>query len=527
MSQPGVRVLGGRYQILDRLGRGGMGAVWRARDELLARDVAVKEILLPQGLDEEQLAVTRGRALREARAAAQVRHPAVVTIHDVVIEDGHPWIVMDYVRARSLDDHLRDVGALSVAETARIGEALIGALEAIHDHGIVHRDIKPANILLSGDRQVVLTDFGIATIEGDVRFTASGLLIGTPGYMAPERLAGRAVGPPSDLWSLGAVLYTAVEGHSPYEGSTPMMIASAVLTGDPVPPRRSGALGPVITGLLARDPADRMDARTAADRLAALVRDPDRPAGSRSQPPHPGDRTRRDPPGEVSASASAPATRPVEASSEKEIGRVPDWLSGPTSGFASGAELAGRAASWQASVLRSARIAATVTVAIALVGIVTWIVSSVPSGGIGGATGLTVDPCALLTTAQLRTLAPGMQKTPSLDSAECAWKGAAGSAALTIRLESFTKDEQATTALRDLQTRASLESQPTLGIGNEAYSYDQQRTGQVGNTRIGQMEVLFRRNRNVVKLDYDGPREQENGLQAARWVDAALSRSGR
>jgi hypothetical protein len=120
-----------------------------------------------------------------------------------------------------------------------------------------------------------------------------------------------------------------------------------------------------------------------------------------------------------------------------------------------------------------------------------------------------------------------MQKTPSLDSAECAWKGAAGSAALTIRLESFTKDEQATTALRDLQTRASPESQPTLGIGNEAYSYDQQRTGQVGNTRIGQIEVLFRRNRNVVKLDYDGPREQENGLQAARWVDAALSRSGR
>ncbi|MGI8331484.1 protein kinase domain-containing protein [Actinomadura scrupuli] len=525
MSQPGARVLAGRYQILDRLGRGGMGAVWRARDQLLAREVAVKEILLPQGLDEEQLAATRGRALREARAAAQVRHPAVVTIHDVVIEDGHPWIVMDYVRARSLDDHLQDAGALSVAETARIGEALLGALQAVHGHGIVHRDLKPANVLLGDDGQVVLTDFGIATIEGDLRFTGTGLLIGTPGYMAPERLAGQAAGPPSDLWSLGAVLYTAVEGRPPYEGNTPMMISSAVLTGDPAPPRRSGELGPVIIGLLARDPGVRMDAPTAAGRLAAIGRDPGPAAGSRSRPS--GQRTRWEPP--AAETTPVPATRPLGEPDQKEIGPVPGWLSGPRPGFASGAQLAqrpaGPAASRRAWGARPIRIAAVVTAAVVLAGVLIWVVSSIPSGGSGGATGatgLTADPCTLLTTDQLRTLVPGTQKTPTVDKAECEWKAPSGGAALTIRLQSFTKDEQAAAALHDLQNHASARSRPASGIGSEAYS-DDQRTGQVNGTPSGRIEVLFRRDKNVVTLDYDGPKEEENGLQAARWVDAALS----
>lgn len=271
MSEPARPILGGRYQLVDRVGSGGMGTVWRARDQLLGREVAVKQILLPQGLDAEQLDAARGRALREARAAAQVRHPAVVTIYDVVIENDQPWIVMEFVKERSLDDRLRDEKRLPVPEVARIGAALVDALTAIHSQGILHRDVKPGNVLVGDGGLVVLTDFGLATIEGDPRLTATNLLIGTPGYMAPERLAGDPVGPASDLWSLGAVLYAAAEGRSPYDGRTPVVVASAVLTGEPRPTRRSGALAPVISALLARDPADRMDAPTAARRLAELA----------------------------------------------------------------------------------------------------------------------------------------------------------------------------------------------------------------------------------------------------------------
>ncbi|GAB2856249.1 hypothetical protein GCM10022221_64840 [Actinocorallia aurea] len=315
MSQLNARILGGRYRLLDRVGRGGMGAVWRARDELLGREVAVKEIVLPPGLDQEHLAEARGRAVGEARAAAQVRHPAVVTIHDVVMEGDHHWIVMEYIKARSLDDHLQDRGALPVAEVARIGAVLVGALQAVHDLGILHRDVKPANILLDDDGHVVLTDFGIATIEGDARLTASGFLIGTPGYMAPERLRGDPAGPPSDLWSLGAVLFTAVEGHPPYQGNTPMVIASAILTHDQVPLRRGGPLSAVILGLLTPDPADRLDARATADRLAKIVegRGLDSPAGSWPQPDPQVELTRRNPPGE--------GTGPVPAASPGDDGQ--------------------------------------------------------------------------------------------------------------------------------------------------------------------------------------------------------------
>ncbi|WUH97922.1 serine/threonine protein kinase [Spirillospora sp. NBC_00431] len=161
-----------------------MGTVWQAYDEVLGRDVAVKEILLPPGLDETELAAVRGRAMREARAAAQVRHPAIVTIHDVVTQDEHPWIVMDLVRAPSLSDRLAEFGRLSMAESARVGAVLAQALDAVHRHGIVHRDVKPANVLLADDGEVVLTDFGIAVIEGDARFTRTGLLIGT---LVPRR----------------------------------------------------------------------------------------------------------------------------------------------------------------------------------------------------------------------------------------------------------------------------------------------------------------------------------------------------
>jgi serine/threonine protein kinase len=506
--------------MVDQVGRGGMGAVWRARDELLGREVAVKEILLPHGLDDEQLAATRGRALREARAAAQVRHPAVVTIHDVVIEDDHPWIVMDFIRARSLDDRLRQGGALPVAEVARIGEVLLGALSAIHDRGIVHRDVKPANVLLDDDGQVVLTDFGIATIEGDVRFTASGLLVGTPGFMAPERLAGRPVGPPSDLWSLGAVLYAAAEGRPPYEGDTPMVIASAALTRDPAPPRRSGPLGPVITGLLAREPGDRMDARTAAGRLASIARDraPGEPAQSPPRRPPRDERTRTDPLG--AAAGSPAATRRIETSPGDRLGPVPDWLRRPASTPAAGALSSGRT-SWRPAWAPSPIGVAAAVVALAVIGLVIWFVAAAPFGG--GPVDAVTDPCNLLTDAQAATLAPGIHKTslPDPHSGECDWSaGQSNATALTVHLASFGKAESAAADLGDRQNHVSAAGVPVAasGIGDEAYARgDPDR----------QVVVLFRRGRNVVELEYDGDRAQQNALQAARWADAYLGRLGR
>jgi hypothetical protein len=529
MPQPDLGVLGGRYALVDRIGRGGMGAVWRARDRLLSRDVAVKEILLPQGLDDEQLAITRGRALREARAAAQVRHPAVVTIHDVVIEDGHPWIVMDFVRARSLADRLEEAGALPVAEVARIGEALAGALRAIHDKGIVHRDLKPANVLIDTDGHVVLTDFGIATIEGEVRFTASGLLIGTPGFMAPERLAGEPSGPPSDLWSLGAVLYGAVEGHSPYEGSTPMVIASAVLTHDPAPPRRAGPLGPVITDLLARDPADRPDAQHAADRLAAFRTAPEAPSGRADpgrppttqewsgavHPPGPPGRRFRDervPPGP--AGRPTPGTRRTPAPGGREFGAVPAWLHQPAT-----VRAAERTPRWWSRLLSPAWVAAAV-VTVALGGGIAWLVSSASPGDPAASA---VDPCTLLSANQVQQLAPGAQKISmpgEHGTAGCVWDGGGGH--LSVNLASFSNEKAATTALHNGQGHFAAE--PSLdisGVGNEVYAFADKANGQV--------VVLFRRDRHYVEVDYDGPTstEQSNAFQAARWVDGSLGVLGR
>ncbi|MEV5576578.1 protein kinase [Spirillospora sp. NPDC052269] len=320
---PDGGMLNGRYRIADRLGSGGMGSVWRAHDELLGREVAVKEILLPHGLDEAALAALRVRALAEARAAARVRHPGVITIHDVVIEDGHPWIVMELVRARSLDDRIREAGALSVAETARIGAELADALRAVHALGIVHRDLKPANVLLEPDGHVVLTDFGIATIEGDLRLTASGLLIGTPGFMAPERLAGEPSGRPSDLWCLGAVLYSAVEGGRPFEGTTPAMVAAAVLAGTAAPQARSGPLSPLITALLERDPAARPDASETTERLKATTADEPRPETRPDLQPS------NTPAAPVIPRPHTPTLRastPEPPGAEREIGAVPEWM---------------------------------------------------------------------------------------------------------------------------------------------------------------------------------------------------------
>lgn len=251
------QVLAGRYRLEGRLGGGGMGTVWRAVDETLRRTVAVKEIVFPDVLTAEERRVATGRAQREARAAALIDHPGVITVHDVVIEDERPWIVMELVDGPSLAEVIRRDGPLAPAAAAGIGLKVLDALEAAHAKGIVHRDVKPGNVLLAGDGRVVLTDFGIASIDADPSLTRTGTFVGTPGYVAPERLRERPGGPESDLWSLGATLYAAVEGRAPFDRDTPMAVLGAVLTEEPAPPQRAGSLGPLLWYLLRKEPSTR------------------------------------------------------------------------------------------------------------------------------------------------------------------------------------------------------------------------------------------------------------------------------
>ena len=267
------RLVAGRYRLRAPLGTGGMGTVWRAEDELLGREVAVKEVSFPPGLSDAEQEVLRERTRREARAAARLDHPSAVTVYDVVEEDGSPYLVMELVEARTLSEVVRGDGPLSPRRTAQVGLALLGALETAHRQGIVHRDVKPGNVLLGHDEdgrpgRVVLTDFGIASSAGDPSITSTGLLLGSPAYIAPERARGLPPGPPSDLWSLGATLFTAVEGRPPYDGGDPLLTVTAVVTGEHEPFVAAGPLAPVLEGLLERDPERRL---TAAQARAALL----------------------------------------------------------------------------------------------------------------------------------------------------------------------------------------------------------------------------------------------------------------
>jgi serine/threonine protein kinase len=257
---PGTgRLVAGRYRLLGKLGHGGMGTVWRAKDETVDREVAVKEPRVPDHLPERERANVFERMRREARAAARLDHPAVVNVHDVAVVDGQPWIVMELVRGRSLGAALQE-GTIGVREAARIGLEVLGALEAAHAAGILHRDVKPDNVLLGPHGRVVLTDFGIAQIEGETNLTATGGFVGSPEYIAPERVLGRRPGPASDLWSLGVVLYAVTEGVSPFRRSNTPATLQSVLNSTP-------PLAEAINGLLDKDPSR----RPGADRLRRLL----------------------------------------------------------------------------------------------------------------------------------------------------------------------------------------------------------------------------------------------------------------
>ncbi|MFC6014978.1 protein kinase [Plantactinospora solaniradicis] len=279
-AAPGITI-GGRYSLRAAVGHGGMGTVWRAADTLLRRDVAVKEVVLPPGLAPTDRDAMYERTLREARAAAALQHPAVVQVYDVVTEGGRPWIVMELLDARSLADMVIEDGPLAPRAVAKIGIALLGALEVAHAIGVLHRDVKPANVLICSDGRCVLTDFGVARMPTDVQLTTPGMVLGSPHFISPERAMGHDFGPPSDLFSLGVTLYTAVEGRPPFDKGDPIETMHAVVEDPPAPPVRSGALTGVLLGLLEKDPSRRLDVNRSRTMLRELLAGPlaSNPAG--------------------------------------------------------------------------------------------------------------------------------------------------------------------------------------------------------------------------------------------------------
>ncbi|MFD5077606.1 serine/threonine-protein kinase [Streptomyces sp. NPDC058371] len=271
------RLLAGRYRLGVVLGRGGMGTVWRAEDETLGRTVAVKELRFPSSIDEDEKRRLITRTLREAKAIARIRNNGAVTVFDVVDEDDRPWIVMELVEGKSLAEAIREDGLLTPTRAAEVGLAILDVLRAAHREGILHRDVKPSNVLISEDGRVVLTDFGIAQVEGDPSITSTGMLVGAPSYISPERARGHKPGPAADLWSLGGLLYAAVEGVPPYDKGSAIATLTAVMTEPVEQPKNAGPLEKVIYGLLAKDPDQRLDDTGARAMLNEVIHAPTSP----------------------------------------------------------------------------------------------------------------------------------------------------------------------------------------------------------------------------------------------------------
>ncbi|GAA0605685.1 serine/threonine-protein kinase [Streptomyces crystallinus] len=273
------RLLAERYRLGDVLGRGGMGTVWRAVDETLGRTVAVKELRFPSSIDEEEKRRLITRTLREAKAIARIRNTSAVTVYDVVDEDDRPWIVMELVEGKSLAEAVREDGVLTPRRAAEVGLAILDVLRSAHREGILHRDVKPSNVLIADDGRVVLTDFGIAQVEGDPSITSTGMLVGAPSYISPERARGHKPGPAADLWSLGGLLYACVEGVPPYDKGSAIATLTAVMTEPVDPPTNAGPLlEKVIYGLLAKDPEQRLDNEAARALLTEVLHAPEQPA---------------------------------------------------------------------------------------------------------------------------------------------------------------------------------------------------------------------------------------------------------
>ncbi|MFF4990962.1 serine/threonine-protein kinase [Streptosporangium saharense] len=500
MADP-APVLAGRYRAIDRLGAGGMGVVWRARDELLHREVAIKEVLLGRNLTEAERTEARERTLREARAAARLSHPSIVAVHDVIAQEGRPWIVMDLVRGRSLDRVVRAEGPLPPRRVAAIGVAVLDALALAHGRGIMHRDVKPANIMLADDGGVLLTDFGIATVEGDAQLTSADSLVGSPGYIAPERLRG-GDGPAADLWSLGATLYAAVEGRGPFQRGVPVATLGAVLT-EPTPfPAHAGDLAPVLLAVLEKDPRLRPGEavlRTALQRVAQGL-----------------------PPGPLAPSAE-PVTEPAGTPRVKR-GRT-GWLVGGG----------------------VAVVAAGVTAAVLLTTGGTAAPSPSPSGAKEAGVGRFAadpDPCSLLGEAQVHALgptsAPLSVEAKGDDEAYCAWSDAGSDPSLRVRFSRKTpvsgkpapEVAHAFFSSERAKIKADEGTSPVgwVGplrdvsrVGAEAFTYD------VGALDQAHTVVRFRISNLLVEVNLSekakkvSPELRARGLRAARLVAEELN----
>ncbi|MFE5257031.1 serine/threonine-protein kinase [Streptomyces coelicoflavus] len=338
-----ARLLAGRYRLGDVLGRGGMGTVWRAEDETLGRTVAVKELRFPGNIDEEEKRRLITRTLREAKAIARIRNNSAVTVYDVVEEDDRPWIVMELVEGKSLAEAIREDGLLEPKRAAEVGLAVLDVLRSAHREGILHRDVKPSNVLIAEDGRVVLTDFGIAQVEGDPSITSTGMLVGAPSYISPERARGHKPGPAADLWSLGGLLYAAVEGTPPYDRGSAIATLTAVMTENLEEPKNAGPLRDVIYGLLTKDPDQRLDDVGARAMLNRVVHAPEQAAGAEPVdatkvvplPPQPDGRGRR------GGAAGAGAKRAEEAG-EKLRGALRSVRKAAVGAGAAGAAAASR-----------------------------------------------------------------------------------------------------------------------------------------------------------------------------------------
>ncbi|MEU5622733.1 serine/threonine-protein kinase [Streptomyces tendae] len=338
-----ARLLAGRYRLGDVLGRGGMGTVWRAEDETLGRTVAVKELRFPGNIDEEEKRRLITRTLREAKAIARIRNNSAVTVYDVVEEDDRPWIVMELVEGKSLAEAIREDGLLEPRRAAEVGLAVLDVLRSAHREGILHRDVKPSNVLIAEDGRVVLTDFGIAQVEGDPSITSTGMLVGAPSYISPERARGHKPGPAADLWSLGGLLYAAVEGTPPYDRGSAIATLTAVMTENLEEPKNAGPLRDVIYGLLTKDPDQRLDDAGARAMLNKVIHAPEQAAGTEPVdatkvvplPPQPDGRRRR-------GGAQGPGGKLGEEAGEKLRGALRSVRKAAVGAGAAGAAAASR-----------------------------------------------------------------------------------------------------------------------------------------------------------------------------------------
>lgn len=321
-------MVGGRYHLLEPLGRGGMGTVWRAVDGLLKREVAVKHVALPVGLEGRERESVRERVMREAQAAARLSHHASVTVFDVLEDDGSVYIVMELVDVSNLAERVDGRGPLHPGEAAQVGLELVGALEAAHRQGIVHRDVKPSNVMLLPTGAVKLADFGIASVKDHPSLTSTGQVLGSPSYMAPEQALGQECGPETDWWGLGATLYYAVEGRPPFERPGALATLTAVVSESPSPAAHAGPLAPVLLRLLAREPEERPGAselrrllRPIAGDGATAVTDPVRPPAPLAPPP-----TRTEP---VRPPAAEPPRRPIPSAPTARADPSPATVQAP------------------------------------------------------------------------------------------------------------------------------------------------------------------------------------------------------